>query len=278
MTRYLAFHTHPTLEVLSFKRCGRNQSNDFCFWFSCVYRRRRRCSISKRKITCARASVSSKRRRNNLTTLPHARKRDNSTHRKSSQKTLHCSQTDAPAAHEAPRGDKCASTLRVWIFSSSPADFAAAAAMFMPLALDQEGPAPPELPARPGPLVALCEAIPGCRASPADFTAAVTAAPSTSFAFGPRGPSFTKGHRDVGVCCGTLIFDSRRPSLVRGHCDIGFCRATLLGDSRRPSFISRLSPSFLGSALLHSFTQDQRHRLDGLLRRLRRILNLPGAL
>ena len=90
-------------------------------------------------------------------------------------------------------------------------------------------------------------AILGSRTSPADFTAAVTAALSTSFAMGQEGPA-SPGHCDIGFCCGTLLFDSRRASFIRGHSHIGFCRGTLLCGSRMPSFLHKPGDSCTNGA------------------------------
>ena len=64
--------------------------------------------------------------------------------------------------------------------ASADSTAAAAEAMFMPPALDQEGPASPKLSASSGFVVALCFATSGGRACPADFMAAVAA--SSDFA------------------------------------------------------------------------------------------------
>ena len=58
----------------------------------------------------------------------------------------------------------------------------------MPYAVDQEGPAPPQLFMSSSSVVALCFAMPGGRASPAEFTAVAAAAPPP-FALDQEGPA-----------------------------------------------------------------------------------------
>ena len=93
------------------------------------------------------------------------------------------------AAH-VPRSseDSAISSSTILEGRATPADFtAAASAALLPLALDQEGPAPPELSARSGFVVALCFAIAGSRASPTVFATVVTSA-GRVVCSGPRTP------------------------------------------------------------------------------------------
>ena len=110
----------------------------------------------------------------------------------------------------------------------------------MPLALDQEGPAPPEFSASSGFVVAHCFGIPGGRAFPADFTAAVAAALSTPFALGQEGPASAKLSASVSFCLGTLLCEFGRPSFTNRLCacridSFSSCRGTLLRSPKRPS-------------------------------------------
>ena len=71
------------------------------------------------------------------------------------------------------------------------------------------------------------------------------AASVPAICLGPRRPSFTRGHCDIGFSPGTVPCDPtrpswpRRPSFTRGHCDIGFSPGTVPCDPTRPSFTSR---------------------------------------
>ena len=80
---------------------------------------------------------------------------------------------------------------------------AAEVAALLPFALDQEGPAPPELCASSGFVVALCFAIPGRRASPADFTVAVAAALFMSFALEQEGSASPEDTSVMELYCAT---------------------------------------------------------------------------
>ena len=114
--------------------------------------------------------------------------------------------------------------------------------------------------------MALCFTIPGGRASPVDFTAAVAAALFLPFCFGPRKHSFTRGHCGIRFCLGTVLCNPKRPSstsrprncykasigllsgprgpgFIRRHCERGCCRDTVLGDPQEAdSFWNCSSP------------------------------------
>ena len=102
-------------------------------------------------------------------------------------------------------------------------------------ALDQEGPTPPEDFANSRSVTALRFVIPGSRASPADLTAASVHV----ICSGPRGPSFTNGHCDVGFCRSTPPCDSRKPNSISKHCCVNGTGCPLFSGPGKPSSSKR---------------------------------------
>ena len=157
----------------------------------------------------------------------------------------------------------------------------------MPLASDQEGPAPPELSASSGFVVAHCSAIPRGRTFPADFMAAAASsdfAVTIYFAF-PRGrtsptdfaavvaaalvvpvvpdqddPAFTNSVHDC--CDASTVSDMCSvlgPSSPEDTAIWESVVGTLLHAARRPSFIRR--PCDIGVCRGHSGSQSQEAEL-----------------
>ena len=92
-------------------------------------------------------------------------------------------------------------------------DFATAvtAALVVPFALDQEGPASPEDPASSDPDVTLYCVVPGSRPSPTDLAAVVAAALVVPLASGQDAPSSQENFASA-KSRGTVLRDSGRPN------------------------------------------------------------------
>ena len=113
--------------------------------------------------------------------------------------------------------------------------------------------------------MALCFAIPGGRASPTDFAAAVTTALVMPCALDQKRPSstrlFNKRLCEFGFCHGAALHETRKPNFTnrlfdccrggtgrtlrsglrgtiftRWSCKFGFCRGAVLCNPMRPNF------------------------------------------